>query len=213
MNETERPLPDIALVHLVVSHYRELQGLRTMADAGGMVVIGAGLCLLRFNVTGLLFAVDLAVLCAYGWLWWKWTQHSITAYYANRFGRVAAKTWGPSVPITTVIAIEFGQSFINWHVGTTASVLLFVVMLAGRPAWTVVRDWPHRLHWLLPTVAGIVAALSFADVVSREQAGLWWGQFDVVLGATLLVAGWFDHLLLCKTLKPSDATAEATDNL
>ncbi len=52
----------------------------------------------------------------------------------------------------------------------------------------------------------MVAAVSFVSVVNRAQAHRWWGEFSLLFGASMLVAGWFDHRLLLKTLKPSDAT-------
>jgi hypothetical protein len=112
-----------------------------------------------------------------------------------------------------LIGLEAGPIFIDWHVAPWVSVVVFAVVLVGRAAWCVVRDWPYRIHWLLPAASGAVATVAYAHVVNREQAGLWWGEFGVLIGASLLVAGWFDHLLLSKTLKPSDATADATNDL
>jgi hypothetical protein len=202
---------DVALVRLVTRRHRELQGLRTIADAGVMILIGAGLSLRTY--TALAFIVDFVALCGYGWLWWKWTRHTIGAYYASRVGRVAVRGWGLPVTVTTMVALQFGAICIDLRVARWASVALFAMMLVAVPAWYVVRDWPYRIHWLLPTAAAGIATASFAKVVNHEDATLWWGEFALLIGTALLIAGWFDHRLLLRTMTPRESTAHAGNDI
>jgi hypothetical protein len=209
---------EFALVRLVASRYRELQGLRTIADGGALIVMGAGLYAMWMyprTATGAYFALFVFALCGYGWFWWKWTRNrgEIDAFYSSQCGRIPVKSWGPPVVITTWLALECGPICLDLGIAKWVSVAVFAVLLAARPAWYVIRDWPYRILWLLPASAGVFAAASFASVVNREQASLWWGEFSLVIGASMLVAGWFDHRRLMKTLRPSEATANATSDL
>ena len=200
-------MTDVALVRLVTRRHRELQGLRTVADAGGMILMGAGLS--SRTPTALAFIVEVVALSAYGWFWFKWTRLTIGAYYVSHVGRVAVRGWGPPVTVTTLMALQLGAILIDLRVARWASAALFAVTLVARPAWYVVRDWPYRIHWLLPTAATGVATASFAKVVNHEDATLWWGEFALSIGTALLIAGWFDHRLLLKTMAPRESTAHA----
>lgn len=209
---------DIALVRLVASRYRESQGLRTIADAGVLIVMGVGFYASTLNPptpTGPYLAVFVLGLCGYGWFWWKWTRHKgvVDAFYSSRCGRVAVKSGGPPVLLTTYLALGFGPILVDMHVARWASVPVFAVLLAARPAWYVVRDWPYRIPWVLPATAGVLAAMSFAAVVNHKQAIRWNGAFALVIGASMFVPGWFDHRLLLKPLRPSEAMADATSDL
>jgi hypothetical protein len=82
-----------ALIRLVASQYRELQGLKTMADAMIPIAFGVLLRVAR-SPWDLLFVIPIAA----AWAWFRvtWIRDRIEAFYDDRCGRIG---WRP-VPWT-----------------------------------------------------------------------------------------------------------------
>jgi hypothetical protein len=98
------------------------------------------------------------------------------------------------------MGLLYGSFSRTWPVPTPARVALIMVMMAGVPAWVVVRDWPYRAHWILPLVAGVAGAATLAGVRTETQAWEWQRLVGLLGGLSIAVAGLLDHALLLKAL-------------
>ena len=69
-------------------------------------------------------------------------------------------------------------------------------------AWIVIRDWPHRIHWLLPVAVGVSSGLRLVSVVTPADLRDWEVLVCVAGSLAIAAAGLLDHGLLADTLTP-----------
>jgi hypothetical protein len=190
---------DPALIRLAAGRFRDLQGLSTVADAALLLLCAAGLHLARSGWTGSAWGI-LFLTAAYGWARFTRIRRWIDGYYVNRCGRVH---WSLGFPFAFPLYMQgllCAPVLVDVDVPTPVRVAFVLLLLAGLPFRIVVRDWPYRAHWLLPFAAGVVLAVMFAAVNTREEARAWLPEALVTCGASLALAGLLDHALLLKTL-------------
>jgi hypothetical protein len=188
-----------ALIRLVASRYRDLQGLSTVADAALLLLSGAGIYLAHagWREWGWWFLILMSV---YVWARMTWIRRWIDAYYASRCGRVR---WSLGFPFAFPLYLQgllLAPILLDLRVPTQVRVAFVLLLLGGLPARIVSRDWPYRAHWLLPCAAGVVVAAMFAAVNTRQQATAWLPLAFFACGGSLAFSGLLDHALLVKTL-------------
>ena len=194
------------LIRLVASQYRELQGLRTMAQAAVPMAFGAWLALAQ-SWWHLLLAVPVAV--AWGWLYVTWINERIDDFYDSRCGRVGWR----SLPLSHTflfMSLAQGSALMSWHFAGAAFLLANFTLY---PAFAVVRDAPYRLYWIVPLLVGVVAGVQFAALTTASQAEAWMIRVALTGGVAIAIAGLGDHLLLMRTLPAGfRLKAETTDS-
>ena len=209
-----------ALIRLVTARYREMQGLRTIADAALPFSMGLLLIIAMFaselaDSEGPIF---LALIPVVIWVWVKhtWISRRIEAFYAERCGRVGG-VLGLSAAITYesafIQALVFLPILIQFGVPLWARIAIVLPLLSAQPLWTVVRDAPYRMHWLIPAVAGFIAALRLVDVRTSEQAFIWQMWVSIAGGLAIACAGALDHRLLLQTLHGGGDPAGSTEQV
>jgi hypothetical protein len=202
-----------ALIRLVASRYRDLQGLSTVADAAVLLILAAGAYLHRSGWldTSSLVAVFIAICAAYFCVRFTRVRRWIDAYYANRCGRVHHSLGRPFPFAMYFQGLLLPQMLRDMGLPVPVGTAFALLLLAGLPGHIVVRDWPYRAHWLLPVAAGVVVAAMFAGVTTHAQAQAWLFPSCFACGASMAFAGLLDHTLLLKTLhpKPSDLPERA----
>ncbi len=200
------------LIRLVASRYRDLQGLLTVADAALLLMPGATLYLHRLGWVGSPWLYGcLGCYAAYGWARFTVIQRRIDAYYANRCGRVELRLGRPFMFPLYMQGTLGAAILVDVGLPAPLRVALVLLLLAGLPGRIVVRDWPYRVHWLMPFATGVVLAVLFAAVTTKAQAKAWLPGAALACGTSLALAGLLDHALLIKTLHapPSDQPERA----
>jgi hypothetical protein len=190
---------DSRLIRLIAGRYRELQGWGTVANAGFLPLMAAAVR----EPSPTRIVMWIAAFGAYAIVWDLWFRLKIERYYATRFGRV-----GGAESFSTHPGVEYG------FIGFFFVALLFdqqapplalgaYIMMAALTcpfAWIVVRDWPHRGHWLLPVAVGASSGLRLLSVVTPADLRDWEVLVCVAGSLAIAAAGLLDHRLLAKTL-------------
>src|SRR5215471_6195807 len=158
-----------ALIRLVSSRYRELQGLVTMMDAVWPLYMGALMvAATRLDgpyITPFVFALSAVPLVVVPIVHVCWLRPRILAYYRSRFGRVE----GPSPfrgPTTMVQGVLVAAILAEAHNVAWLSVTVVLAAVGAWPAWIVWRDWPYRWHWLPAVVAATWTAAGMSRMPS-----------------------------------------------
>jgi len=205
-----------ALIRLVTARYREMQGLRTIADAAlpfsmGLLLMIAMYASALVDSEGPIFVALVPIVI---WVWAKhtWISRRIEVFYAERCGRVGG-VLGLSAGITYesafVQAVVFLPILIQFGLPLWARIAIVLPLLTAHPLWTVVRDSPYRMHWLLPGVLGLVATFRLVDVRTSDQAFWWQMWVSIAGGLAIACAGALDHRLLLQTLHVAASTRSA----
>lgn len=209
-----------ALIRLVTARYRDMQGLRTIVEA--TLPFGLGLSLLvgrlASELADSLWPMALVFIPMAIWLWAKQTRiiRRIDAFYAERCGRVGG-VLGLSAAVTYesafVQAVVFLPILIQVGWPLWARIAIVLPLLTAQPLWTVVRDAPYRMHWLLPALVGFIAAFRLVDVRTSEQAFIWQMWVGIAGGLAIACAGALDHRLLLQTLHGGGDPAASTEQV
>jgi hypothetical protein len=182
----------------VAGRYREMQGLVTMSDAMFPVMLASGLFISSNDTVILWYAVGCLV-CFVAFL--IWLRPRLLAHYTARFGRISPR-YVYSLTMLMPWGLTAGSILTEMHLPVVARCLVIFLLLGGWPAWIVARDWPYRAYWAIPlsVAAGVSFPLSSRPIDGGEiaMATCW-----VAMGATVALAGWFDHRLLVRTLTAS----------
>jgi hypothetical protein len=225
-------IEDIRRIAFVTRRFHDLQGLRTVADAVPPVIFAALLRSGESNRNVIILACGLA---AYFAARATWIRSRLDAYYSRRLGRVDRSVpnpdrtllfspsrplgWGDRNPNQDWIFLIY-QGLISapmgrdMHLPVFVQVLLTMLMLGFPPIWILVRDWPHRAHWLLPLGVGVAFALRLGVVATSQEAVAWQVLVCLGCGVALAIVGALDHLLLVKSLgggAGARSTAEYAD--
>jgi hypothetical protein len=222
-NASEPRLDDIRRIAFVTQRFRDLQGLRTVANTLPALILGTGAYWARSSLSVIILLGAFAIYVA---LRVTWIQSRIDAYYSCRLGRVE-----PSVPDLdpTLLFGEFqrlGQFqrrasvgpdleriFLfcegllaatvcrDMHLPVFVQTVLVASMLGFEPLRVLIRDWRYRVHWLLPLGVSVAFALRLAAVDSAREFNQWGALVCLCGGAALAVAGVCDHLLLVTSLE------------
>jgi len=195
------------LIRLLASQYRELQGLKTIADAAFPLGYGAFLSVAR-SEWDLLWAVPLAG--ALFWLRFAWLRERIEDFYESRCGRTDWRRRPVGHTFLFMQAVCLGVALMTWP--AVVRVVFLIAMLAGLPIIVVARDAPYRLHWLLPALVGVAAAIVHGTLTSAAGAEAWEIRVSLVGGAAIAFAGVCDHLLLMRMLPGAPAQDAITAN-
>jgi hypothetical protein len=185
------------LIRVLASQNRELQGLKTIADAAFLLYFAALLTLAR---SGWDVALGFAIAAALGWVRFTWLRERIEDFYERRCGRTdwRPRPFGSAFVFLSWVCLGSGSSMMTWP--PTVRVAVLLAALAGLPTVIVVRDAPYRLHWLLPALVGIAAAVVHGTLTSTEAAGIWEIRVLVLGAVATALAGVGDHLLLTQML-------------
>lgn len=204
---TEPRIEDIPRIAFVTQRFHELQGLTLVVLGAGLIltpVMAHAMYLSNFYVTTPLQAVNFAnVLFAP-------TFALMPRLYRQTFGDVLGTAWQ---------RMAGGMPIFLWAMGSLADIQV----QAGRPTpsfaalavaaysiWIVAKDWPWRIHHLVPAAAGVTAAVITAGApplvdrlgpVDPMRSEAYLLSFTI-LGLGLVTAGLFDHWLLASSLKP-----------
>jgi hypothetical protein len=199
-----------ALIRLVAARYRELQGLRTVGDAGFLLLNAAGFWFIMWTERESFALVFGAALSVYLW-WYFWRLRTqLDQYYAARFGRVGPQfyywpvfLWMMQGPMAAPILSDMGAP-------ATIAKALVLMLIAARPAWIAIRDFPFRAHWLVVAIVGILLAAQLP--ATRPAIFVWQMRVFFEVGLAWAFAGLCDHLILVRTLvgSPREDTS-ATD--
>ena len=222
---SESRLADIPRIAFVTRRFDDLQGLRTVADAVPLVIFAA---LLHASQSKLKIILA-CVLAAYFAARMTWIRSGIDAYYARRFGRVDRSTphldgtflfsratplgWhdrrGPDADGIFIRIFIIYQGLLNsGSLNSDASpsvfvrivVTMFMLTTCLPPGAVLIRDWPHRTHWLLPLSVGVVCTLGVGAAATYHEGLVWQVLACLGYGVALAIAGALDHLLLVKSL-------------
>jgi hypothetical protein len=194
-----------ALIRFVASRYRELQGLRTVGDAGFLLLNAAGFWFIMWTERESSAFVLGAVLSAYIWRYFWRLGPQLDRYYATRFGRVGPQfnywpvfLWMMQGPMAAPILSDMGAP-------ATIAKTLVLILIAARPAWIAIRDFPFRAHWLVVAIVGILHAAQLPP--TRPAIFAWEMRVFFAVGLAWAFAGLCDHVILVRTLRPGAAAA------
>jgi hypothetical protein len=208
---------DPALIRLVTARYYEMQGLTTIADATIPFCWGASMMIGVYGseMTDSLWPLLVVVIPIGLWMWAKRTgiRRRIEAFYAERCGRVAGFVTLTYMSDFFSLAVIIPPALVQLGAPPWVCIVTVLPLLVVQPLWTVVRDSPYRLHWLLPAIVGFVAALRLIDVRSFDQAFKWQLWVGVAGGLATACAGVLDHRLLLQTLHGGGDTADSTEQV
>jgi hypothetical protein len=201
---------DPRLIRLVAARYRHMQGLRTIADAGSPLLMGAALSLMNEEWHVIPFAV---VFSFYLVARWTWLNRRIERYYVDRFGRTG--TWLSSSDLGLTLGMVIGQNSMLrdlFQAPARVRVALIMVALCVYPLWISVRDFPYRSHWLLLVAVGVGIALRIPGVPSGDAGDYWYRDSMLAIALGLLVVGTVDHLQLVRVLGRGARAADTADD-
>ncbi len=212
------PEQDLARIAFVTRRFEELQGLRSASLGAGLILSVVAWSLLPGEqrmqpYPHLPLAAQMTLLGL---------TRGLDGFYARSFGRVprtprfdrayTPSIWlqpGVRVPMLIVMAM-----LVDVLKDPYLPRLSFAgAILAGYSLWVVVRDWPHRIHHVLGTVAGLTTMIIFASLPVTERptyrldpetaAGL--ALSYSMIGVALLAVGLLDHRLLVTELRGSES--------
>ena len=78
---------------------------------------------------------------------------------------------------------------------------LVLILIAARPAWIAMRDFPFRAHWLVVAIVGMLLATQLP--LTRSSIFAWQMRVFFEVGLAWAFAGLCDHLILVRTLAGS----------
>lgn len=183
-------------IRLLSARFHELRGLRVALAGVCIALIVGGYLALSAQPTnnGTMVALVVSFIPVIPGVW------LLNRYYATTFGRQAPSTppahlqWVPLVFMTLAMVV-------NAAIPSMPSAAPTAITAALISVWLVVRDWPHRAHYLMVT-----AAVGIGIAVSASGAGLLpphltLGTLFVLLGLSFVPVGLLDHLLLVRLMK------------
>jgi len=127
---------------------------------------------------------------------------SLNRYYARKFGRQVVSP--PRHP---------GRLLFIWSAYMVVSWILnarYEAIPAGAPTLSIVafasiglviRDWPWRAYYLLAPMAVAIGFFASAPIGGVLPPNMTVGVIFMLLGASMVVIGLLDHLLLVKLMK------------
>jgi hypothetical protein len=135
--------------------------------------------------------------------------------YRRTYGDVVATRTArfiAGLPLIIVYAGWLTEMFLSFH-RPYAGPCLAAVALAAVSCWIVLRDWPWRLHHLVPAAAGLAAAIVTASVpASPDRFGIDPARGEAYLlayalmGLGVVFSGLLDHRLLAASFGEPSAT-------
>jgi len=184
-------MDDMGRIHYVTEHYTQLQGLRLLPlSAPFLLAAGeqaAGTSLVPAAIWSLLVVAAVAA------------PYPIGRYYARRFGRARPPRWRTGA--LTLLACAAAFLWFEWLQETLSPSislpLLFVATLLARLGLVAGRLRAHYL-WIAVAVA-LFAVLAGAGLSPGARAV----TGDLLIGASLVVAGVGDDRVLRRVLTPS----------
>ncbi len=204
-------MPNPRLIRLVTARYRELQGLKTAGDGGGMLTAGVALQAAaaadRAKVPDSYVFLTVIVLMLALVGVWLYLRRRLDRYYDLRFGRVGPKTFVYPYALLFIVCTGWmamwcgipGPTWVTAPLAHAASIPLIVW-----PGVRAKRDAPYRLAWTLVGLAAIVAAAELPLGDPSAKASVAWRMHSYFyVGGMLVVAGVCDHLVLVRTLRGS----------
>jgi hypothetical protein len=183
-------------IRLLSARFHELQGLRVAVAGACMALVVGGYVIATPEPTnnGAIAAMLLSFIPVAAFM------PRLNRYYATTFGR---QVWSP--PRRWKVSFLIGYFCVAWWLNAAIPEIP-----AGGPTgltvglfslWVAFRDWPWRGYYLIPAlgVAGGLAAS--APVGGLLAPNMTLGVMFLLLGASMLVIGLLDHLLLVKLMK------------
>jgi hypothetical protein len=139
--------------------------------------------------------------------------------YRRTFGDVVATRaarFVAGLPLLLVYAGWLTEMFLSLD-RPYSGPSLAAVALAAVSCWIALRDWPWRLHHLVPAAAGLAAAIITASVPpSADRFGVDPVRGEAYLlayalmGLGIVVSGLLDHRLLAVSFSQSSGTTAST---
>jgi hypothetical protein len=236
---SEPRLEDIRRIAFVTRRFHDLQGLRTVADAVPPLIFAA---LLRSAQSHRNVIILICVLAAYFVARATWIRSGIDAYYSRRLGRVDRSGsdldgtllfsqprplgWTDrSGPDANDI---FLRTFLSYFCVLNAAsmrpdaplpgfvqigfIMLMLLMLGLPPVLILIRDWPYRVHWVLPLGVGVAVALRLGAIETSQELLACVVLAYVGCGVALAIVGALDHLLLVNSLGGGAAAASRAEH-
>jgi hypothetical protein len=199
---------DLALVRLVATRYRHLQGLRRVVDAISLLFIWA---LLQIGPVARESAPYL--LASLVWVGLTmWSAGRVVRYYRERFGRIEGDgmTWdetpaGRADPVYRLLLVWTAMLM----GGAFGVVLPLLTLYACRVTW---RDWPYRAYWLLLVLEGTAFSLAFVSLDSAAQFREWQWRFVWTAAPVLSLVGLLDHRLLLRAMPATGETSQSHEH-
>jgi hypothetical protein len=182
-------------IWLLSARFYELQGLRVALAGACMALVVGGYLVASSQPTdtGAMVALVASFIPVIPGVWW------LNRYYATTFGR---QVWNPPQRVQKIFLLLyfFVAAALNaWIPGIPAGAPT-VATVAVLSVWVVVRDWPWRVYYLLPTVAVAIGLTVSASGAGLLAPGRTLGTIFLLLGASFVPIGVLDHLLLVKLL-------------
>ena len=214
---------DLTRIALVTRRFGDLQGLRTVF-VGAMLLVGAVAASFVPASDPFLQVVLFAHVGAAGFV------NTLNRFYQERFGSAPPRSTSdvrglrPIQPYAVLPAIVMIGLLVG-GLATPIGVLRFALgpaLLTGCSLWIVVRDWPHRAHYTIGVVSGLVSlAMMLSAPAGVETHWLidpaFAGTFTVacsIIGLALVAVGLIDHrfltLAMCRhTASPRHPAVDA----
>jgi hypothetical protein len=197
-----------ALIRLVASRYGDMRGLRTIGDAGCVLLpaVCSRVAMWAETRDPIAQAFVLGVFLAYALylrLWWAHLRARVERSYDERFGRVAPRTVIPTswTVVSAMLGVVCATILVDARAPAEVPIAIVLLSAAVWPAWIAQRDFPYRAHWVLVTIVAIVAVLQLPALPAARY--VWRMQAMFELGAALAIAGLCDHAILVRTLNAS----------
>ena len=190
----EEPIDELERIRFVVAHFNQLQGLRGVAVGVSYVAVFGPTLAMAGPAPG-----DRAWMIAFPALFVvlvPWML-ALDRYYKREFGRLV----GP---------VGSDRTWMLWSatIGVAAiagpSKASLFIALAAWSLWAVIRDWPHRRHYLIDIAACLVALTAFAPTSGLNEMGAVMAGFAII-GVPFVITGFLDHRLLVTTMRQSSA--------
>jgi hypothetical protein len=190
--------PPLDRIHLLSARFHELHGLR-VALTGACIALVVG-SYLAFSPTptnnGALVALVVSFVPVIPGVF------LLNRYYATTFGRQVGTPPEHLRYLPLFWFLYFGLSVIlNAAIPSIPAGAPTAVTAALLSVWVAIRDWPHRAHYLVVTVAVAIGFTVSASGAGLLPANLTLGTIFVLLGVSFVPVGVLDHLLLVRLIK------------
>ena len=202
---------ELARIAFVTKRFGALQGLRTVSYGAALIfgVAAYGVLPDDFrNPINVLVTAQLLSGCA---------ASRVDDYYRRCFGRVMVPPRGLGAPS----GLSPGQAFHHvaamaimldvlkaafFPVSVTGFSVAGIALIAGS-LWILLRDWPHRAHYVIPLSAGVATMVIIASAPMRRPdrlldpaVGAYYVLACGVIGLSLVAASLLDHWLLTRAM-------------
>ena len=190
-------------IRLLSARFHELQGLRVALTGACIALVVGGYLVFSPQPTdnGSMVALAASFVPVVPGVW------LLNRYYATNFGlQVGSPPKHPRYLNLFFVFYFLLSLLLNAAIPSIPAGAPTALTAALISVWVAIRDWPHRAHYLVVTAAVVIGFAVSASGAGLLPANLTVGTIFVLLGASFVLVGVVDHLLLVKLMKEARQT-------